>query len=61
MLHLKPPTRKDWKAREKKPPRRKTISTDMEKNQNKHFQLAMKKRKIKKNFSQPEQAEEEFV
>lgn len=51
MLNLRAPSRKDWKIREKKPPRRKTISTDIEKNSNKFFAKAMKRKKINKNFA----------
>lgn len=52
MLNLKPPTRKEWKEREKKPPWWKTISTDQDKNSNKKFIKMMKKWKVWKNTNE---------
>ncbi len=43
MLKLKPASSKRWKEIEKCPPKRRTISTDPEKNTNKRFQKQLLK------------------
>ena len=53
MLELKGANNKDWKKLEKKPNKRKTISTDIAKNTNKRFnKLLMKKAKKLKKLKQ---------
>ena len=66
MLNLKAATSKRWKEIEKRPIKRKTISTDMSRNTNKRFQKlllkdAKKLRKLRdeQGDDQPEEDEQE--
>jgi len=55
MLNLKPPSWKMWKEIEKKPLKRRTISTDQSKNTNKKYVAMMKKRKVRKSYQAPQE------